>query len=79
MGQPNLNMRQHNWLDVVKNYDYVILCHLGKANAVVDALSLKATTTQVINLCLRMNIVPQVLELIKGSWQSRRRTEKTRG
>ena len=32
MDQPNLNMRQRRWLDVVKDYDCEILYHLGKAN-----------------------------------------------
>ena len=40
----NLNMRQHRWLDVVKDYDCEILYHLGKANMVVNALCCKAVT-----------------------------------
>ncbi|XP_052622433.1 uncharacterized protein LOC128127784, partial [Lactuca sativa] len=39
MDQPNLNMRQRRWLDVVKDYDCEILYHPGKANVVADALS----------------------------------------
>ncbi|KAJ9539430.1 hypothetical protein OSB04_032163 [Centaurea solstitialis] len=42
LDQPNLNMRQRRWLDVVKDYDCEILYHPGKANVVADALSRKA-------------------------------------
>ncbi|KAJ9546624.1 hypothetical protein OSB04_019167 [Centaurea solstitialis] len=40
LDQPNLNMRQRRWLDVVKDYDCEILYHPGKANVVADALNL---------------------------------------
>ncbi|KAL4032860.1 hypothetical protein IC575_005943 [Cucumis melo] len=36
-----LNMRQRRWLKLVKDYDFEILYHPGKANAVADALSRK--------------------------------------
>ncbi|XP_060969630.1 uncharacterized protein LOC133036881 [Cannabis sativa] len=39
--QPDLNMRQRRWLELVKDYDCEILYHPGKANVVVDALSRK--------------------------------------
>ena len=45
MDQPNLDMSQHRWLDVVKSYNYEILYHPGKANVVTDALSLKVSGT----------------------------------
>ena len=32
-------MRQRRWIDLVKDYDYDILYHPGKANVVADALS----------------------------------------
>ena len=35
MDQPNLNMRQRWWLDVVKDFDYEIPYHPGKGNVVV--------------------------------------------
>ncbi|KAJ9545544.1 LOW QUALITY PROTEIN: hypothetical protein OSB04_025251 [Centaurea solstitialis] len=34
LDQPNLNMRQRRWLDVVKDYDWEILYHPGKTNVV---------------------------------------------
>ncbi|XP_070039939.1 uncharacterized protein [Nicotiana tomentosiformis] len=35
-------LRQHRWLELLKDYDITILYHPGKANVVVDALSRKA-------------------------------------
>ena len=34
-----LNLRQRRWLELIKDYDYTIEYHLGKANVVADALS----------------------------------------
>lgn len=42
--QSNLNMRQHRWLELLKDYDISILYHLGKTNVVADALSQKAVS-----------------------------------
>jgi hypothetical protein len=36
--QKELNMRQHRWLELIKDYDLTIQYHLGKANVVADAL-----------------------------------------
>ncbi|KAL4025562.1 hypothetical protein IC575_013964 [Cucumis melo] len=41
--QKELNMRQHRWLKLVKDYDCEILYHPGKANVVADALSRKVS------------------------------------
>jgi hypothetical protein len=40
--QPNLNMRQRRWLELIKDYELEMLYHPGKANVVPDALSHKA-------------------------------------
>ncbi|WMV32186.1 hypothetical protein MTR67_025571 [Solanum verrucosum] len=40
--QPNLNMRQHRWLKLLKYYDITIFYHSDKANMVSDALSWKS-------------------------------------
>jgi hypothetical protein len=40
--QPDLNMRQRRWLELIKDYELEIHYHPGKANVVVDALSRKA-------------------------------------
>ena len=34
-------MRQHRWLELIKDYNLEIHYHQGKANVVVDALSCK--------------------------------------
>jgi hypothetical protein len=37
--QSNLNLRQRRWLELIKDYDFGINYHPGKANVVVDASS----------------------------------------
>jgi hypothetical protein len=37
--QKELNLRQHRWLELIKDYDLSIHYHPGKANVVADALS----------------------------------------
>ena len=40
--QWDLNMRQHRWTEFLKDYDFTLQYHPGKANVVVDALSRKS-------------------------------------
>jgi hypothetical protein len=40
--QPDLNMRQRRWLEMIKDYELKVHYHPGKANVVADALSRKA-------------------------------------
>ena len=35
-------MRQHGWMEYLKDYDFALHYHHGKANVVVDALSWKS-------------------------------------
>ena len=37
-----LNMRQRRWMEFLKDYDFQLMYHLGKANVVADALSRKS-------------------------------------
>ena len=39
--QKELNMRQRRWLELLKDYDFGLNYHSGKANVVADALSRK--------------------------------------
>jgi hypothetical protein len=39
--QPDLNMRQRRWLELIKNYGLEVHYHPGKANVVADMLSHK--------------------------------------
>jgi hypothetical protein len=39
--QPDLNMRQRRWLELIKDYELEIHYNLGKANVVADTLSRK--------------------------------------
>jgi len=40
--QKELNMRQRRWLEFLKDYDFELSYHAGKANVVEDALSRKS-------------------------------------
>jgi hypothetical protein len=39
--QPNLNMRQRRWLELIKDYELKVHYHPSKANVVADVLSHK--------------------------------------
>ena len=49
----------------MRDYDCEILHHLVKANVVADALSQRAISTPIQDVCLRMNMMTPVLETIK--------------
>ena len=40
--QPELNMRQRRWLELIKDYNLEVHYHQGKANVVADAFSRKS-------------------------------------
>lgn len=42
--QKDLNMRQRRWIEYIKDYDFALQYHLGKANIVTDALSRKSSS-----------------------------------
>ncbi|XP_052621421.1 uncharacterized protein LOC128127106 [Lactuca sativa] len=58
-------MRQHRWLDAVKDYDREILYHPWKANMVADAFICKAAATLIRNVCMRMTVITPLLEQIR--------------
>jgi ribonuclease HI len=68
--QPDLNLRQRRWLELIKDYNLEIHYHPGKAKVVADAFSQKAychhLVTQKTELCeemrkLNLTIVPHSL------------------
>ncbi|KAJ9561205.1 hypothetical protein OSB04_006365 [Centaurea solstitialis] len=67
LDQPNLNMRQRRWLDVVKDYDCEILYHPGKANVVADALSRKTRHVLLRVPLMRMTVTTSLFDLIRQS------------
>jgi hypothetical protein len=50
--QPDLNMRQWRWLELIKDYELEVHYHLRKANVVADALSHKAHYNYLPAVCL---------------------------
>ena len=49
--QPELNMRQRRWLELLHEYDFTIEYQPGKENVVADALSRKSILTTITLLC----------------------------
>ena len=79
--QRELNLRQRRWMELIKDYDYVMDYHPGKANVVVDALNRKTVQTLralnahlsladdgtvVAELITRPNMLNRVLEAQKN-------------
>ncbi|KAL8115267.1 hypothetical protein AgCh_021925 [Apium graveolens] len=48
--EKELNIRQRRWLELIKNYNWEILYHSGKANVVADALSKKERLKMIMSL-----------------------------
>ncbi|WVZ76387.1 hypothetical protein U9M48_024364 [Paspalum notatum var. saurae] len=63
--QPELNMRQRRWLELIKDYDLEIHYHPGKANVVADALSRKAHCNFIEARPTNRLVVPKDMELRK--------------
>jgi hypothetical protein len=53
--QPNLNLRQRRWLEIIKDYDLEINYHPGKANVIVDALSKRSH----VNMLATTELLPE--------------------
>ena len=52
--QKELNMRQRRWLELLKDYDFSLNYHPGKANVVADALSRKTLHMSAMMVTLRL-------------------------
>ena len=59
--QRELNKRQRRWIEFLKDYDFQLMYHLGKANVVADALSRKR-----IPMSLLMIKVQKLIEDFKN-------------
>jgi hypothetical protein len=46
--QPNLNLRQRRWFELIRDYDLGINYHPVKANVVADALSQTSHVSQLV-------------------------------
>jgi hypothetical protein len=53
--QPDLNLRQRRWLELIKDYDLGINYHPGKANVVADALSRRSH----LNMLATRELLPE--------------------
>jgi hypothetical protein len=56
--QPDLNLRQRRWLELIKDYDLGINYHPGKANVVADALSRRSH----VNMLVTRQLLPEFWE-----------------
>ena len=54
INQPYMNIRQCRGLDIVKDYDYEILYHMGKLNVVAGALCHKSAKSSEREPCMRI-------------------------
>jgi hypothetical protein len=50
--QPDLNMTQRRWLELIKDYELEVHYHPGRANVIADALNHKAHYNYLPALCL---------------------------
>ena len=50
---------------MVKDYECEILYHLGKANVVADALSRRAESAPLRDVCMRLTVMTPVLDTIR--------------
>jgi hypothetical protein len=56
--QPDLNLRQRRWLELIKDYDLGINYHPDKANVVADALSRRSH----LNMLAIRELLPKFYE-----------------
>ena len=61
--QPDLNLRQRRWLELIKDYDLSVQYHQGKVNVVADALSRKAYCHYMTTLKRRPELAQEVRQM----------------
>jgi hypothetical protein len=67
--QPDLNLRQRRWLELIKHYDLGMNYHPGKANVVDDALSRRSH----LNMLATRELLPEFckeFEMLNLGWVS---------
>jgi hypothetical protein len=67
--QPDLNLRQRRWLELIKDYDFRINYHPGKGNVVADALSRRSH----VNMLATRELLPEFckeFEKLNVGWVS---------
>jgi hypothetical protein len=67
--QPDLNLRQRRWLELIKHYDLGMNYHPGKANVVDDALSRRSH----LNMLATRELLPEFckeFEILNLGWVS---------
>nr|CAH66151.1 OSIGBa0097I11.3 [Oryza sativa] len=64
--QPDLNMRQRRWLELIKDYDMEIHYHPGKTNVVADALCRKSYCNMSEGRCLPWELCQEFERLNLG-------------
>jgi hypothetical protein len=67
--QPNLNLRQRRWMELVKDYDLGINYHPGKANVVADALSRRSHLNMLATMELLLEFCNEFEKLNLGWYQ----------
>ena len=60
--QKELNMRQRRWMEFLKDFDFELLYHPGKANVVADALS-KKTVHASYMMVIELELVEQFRDI----------------